>query len=157
MPPHRGSGRGHDTGGYIRCPSMIPHSRPAISASASCRRLGSISIGMETDFGHNVKGVWARARLPIMRRTKKILLHVRLPTVRRTKKILLHGGPPIVQRTKKILLHAQPPIVQRTKKILLHVRPCTMRRTRNTLLHLSLIHISEPTRRTPISYAVFCL
>src|SRR5664279_6374967 len=23
--------------------------------------------------------------------------------------------------------------------------------------HLSLIHISEPTRRTPISYAVFCL
>src|SRR5664279_1485697 len=27
----------------------------------------------------------------------------------------------------------------------------------NTVLHLSLIHISEPTRRTPISYAVFCL
>src|SRR5665647_2865890 len=25
------------------------------------------------------------------------------------------------------------------------------------LLYLSLIHISEPTRRTPISYAVFCL
>src|SRR5664279_4031273 len=25
------------------------------------------------------------------------------------------------------------------------------------LWHLSLIHISEPTRRTPISYAVFCL
>src|SRR5665647_3758947 len=24
-------------------------------------------------------------------------------------------------------------------------------------VHLSLIHISEPTRRTPISYAVFCL
>ena len=24
-------------------------------------------------------------------------------------------------------------------------------------LRLSLIHISEPTRRTPISYAVFCL
>ena len=24
-------------------------------------------------------------------------------------------------------------------------------------LSLSLIHISEPTRRTPISYAVFCL
>src|SRR5680860_1736121 len=24
-------------------------------------------------------------------------------------------------------------------------------------MHLSLIHISEPTRRTPISYAVFCL
>ena len=24
-------------------------------------------------------------------------------------------------------------------------------------LELSLIHISEPTRRTPISYAVFCL
>src|SRR5680860_505723 len=26
-----------------------------------------------------------------------------------------------------------------------------------TILILSLIHISEPTRRTPISYAVFCL
>src|SRR5680860_1831851 len=26
-----------------------------------------------------------------------------------------------------------------------------------TSLDLSLIHISEPTRRTPISYAVFCL
>src|SRR5680860_1154948 len=26
-----------------------------------------------------------------------------------------------------------------------------------TTLYLSLIHISEPTRRTPISYAVFCL
>src|SRR5665647_3689111 len=25
------------------------------------------------------------------------------------------------------------------------------------LVYLSLIHISEPTRRTPISYAVFCL
>src|SRR5680860_1632470 len=25
------------------------------------------------------------------------------------------------------------------------------------LIYLSLIHISEPTRRTPISYAVFCL
>src|SRR5665647_3883288 len=27
----------------------------------------------------------------------------------------------------------------------------------NTPSFLSLIHISEPTRRTPISYAVFCL
>src|SRR5664279_6437455 len=26
-----------------------------------------------------------------------------------------------------------------------------------TAMELSLIHISEPTRRTPISYAVFCL
>src|SRR5665647_1268109 len=26
-----------------------------------------------------------------------------------------------------------------------------------TVVYLSLIHISEPTRRTPISYAVFCL
>ena len=31
------------------------------------------------------------------------------------------------------------------------------RRQNPTLLELSLIHISEPTRRTPISYAVFCL
>src|SRR5665647_3866144 len=28
---------------------------------------------------------------------------------------------------------------------------------RSPPLYLSLIHISEPTRRTPISYAVFCL
>src|SRR5664279_4105135 len=28
---------------------------------------------------------------------------------------------------------------------------------RSSIQHLSLIHISEPTRRTPISYAVFCL
>ena len=28
---------------------------------------------------------------------------------------------------------------------------------KSTCHHLSLIHISEPTRRTPISYAVFCL
>src|SRR5665647_3139945 len=27
----------------------------------------------------------------------------------------------------------------------------------DAVIHLSLIHISEPTRRTPISYAVFCL
>src|SRR5665647_2981555 len=27
----------------------------------------------------------------------------------------------------------------------------------DTVQYLSLIHISEPTRRTPISYAVFCL
>src|SRR5665647_2855113 len=31
---------------------------------------------------------------------------------------------------------------------------CTMLRSQH---RLSLIHISEPTRRTPISYAVFCL
>src|SRR5680860_1838357 len=30
-------------------------------------------------------------------------------------------------------------------------------RPRLLILYLSLIHISEPTRRTPISYAVFCL
>src|SRR5665647_510715 len=30
-------------------------------------------------------------------------------------------------------------------------------RTTLCVLKLSLIHISEPTRRTPISYAVFCL
>src|SRR5665647_2013589 len=31
------------------------------------------------------------------------------------------------------------------------------KRTTGKYLELSLIHISEPTRRTPISYAVFCL
>src|SRR5665647_246797 len=31
------------------------------------------------------------------------------------------------------------------------------RRRKKKTLKLSLIHISEPTRRTPISYAVFCL
>src|SRR5680860_1665866 len=33
----------------------------------------------------------------------------------------------------------------------------TARTESGYLLFLSLIHISEPTRRTPISYAVFCL
>src|SRR5664279_5837921 len=31
------------------------------------------------------------------------------------------------------------------------------KRTPHRTIDLSLIHISEPTRRTPISYAVFCL
>src|SRR5665647_679542 len=40
--------------------------------------------------------------------------------------------------------------------------PCPARttsraRSRSNVIDLSLIHISEPTRRTPISYAVFCL
>src|SRR5665647_926867 len=35
------------------------------------------------------------------------------------------------------------------------VARCSRQACRNRLL--SLIHISEPTRRTPISYAVFCL
>src|SRR5680860_1819473 len=35
------------------------------------------------------------------------------------------------------------------------LRPCT--NLVLLLVYLSLIHISEPTRRTPISYAVFCL
>src|SRR5680860_1522718 len=33
----------------------------------------------------------------------------------------------------------------------------TMRAFLHSHSYLSLIHISEPTRRTPISYAVFCL
>ena len=32
-----------------------------------------------------------------------------------------------------------------------------LRHTIGAIFTLSLIHISEPTRRTPISYAVFCL
>src|SRR5680860_296663 len=36
-------------------------------------------------------------------------------------------------------------------------RGLTKENTEQSLLDLSLIHISEPTRRTPISYAVFCL
>src|SRR5680860_1614186 len=45
-------------------------------------------------------------------------------------------------------------VVQRLLRILsgLHVRP-----PMSIPYALSLIHISEPTRRTPISYAVFCL
>src|SRR5665647_1094413 len=34
---------------------------------------------------------------------------------------------------------------------------CPKNKIGDTLQKLSLIHISEPTRRTPISYAVFCL
>src|SRR5665647_1224809 len=36
-------------------------------------------------------------------------------------------------------------------------RPKKQRHTAKRIYDLSLIHISEPTRRTPISYAVFCL
>ena len=36
-------------------------------------------------------------------------------------------------------------------------RNVTLSNDELTALILSLIHISEPTRRTPISYAVFCL
>ena len=35
--------------------------------------------------------------------------------------------------------------------------PCATSLVSYSLIFLSLIHISEPTRRTPISYAVFCL
>src|SRR5664279_6102473 len=38
-----------------------------------------------------------------------------------------------------------------------HVRVVEGNRERVQIFQLSLIHISEPTRRTPISYAVFCL
>src|SRR5665647_1802998 len=43
------------------------------------------------------------------------------------------------------------PIINRLK------RTVKVRTKDKTTFHLSLIHISEPTRRTPISYAVFCL
>src|SRR5665647_1447449 len=36
-------------------------------------------------------------------------------------------------------------------------RPCCPWAVFEGQVNLSLIHISEPTRRTPISYAVFCL
>src|SRR5665647_1427790 len=43
-------------------------------------------------------------------------------------------------------------------ELLMGVFPPTLRRHRcRGAFKLSLIHISEPTRRTPISYAVFCL
>ena len=45
-----------------------------------------------------------------------------------------------------------------------HINPAQITRLKrnesvspHTIEMLSLIHISEPTRRTPISYAVFCL
>ena len=37
------------------------------------------------------------------------------------------------------------------------VYEANMELVKRGLVILSLIHISEPTRRTPISYAVFCL
>ena len=52
-------------------------------------------------------------------------------------------------------------IVLNSKKIRFHGidTPETHQKCKNDkgILYLSLIHISEPTRRTPISYAVFCL
>src|SRR5665647_267088 len=53
-----------------------------------------------------------------------------------------------------VLLSAKEDVAARTRRR-------TVRRYRAVRVYpapsLSLIHISEPTRRTPISYAVFCL
>src|SRR5665647_3717659 len=49
------------------------------------------------------------------------------------------------------------PRLQRIEAPLLAVVGGSTGAGKSTLVNLSLIHISEPTRRTPISYAVFCL
>ena len=65
--------------------------------------------------------------------------------------------------TLERVLPAEMEIKQEGEEILVN-RPNDLKKMRSlhgltrTLIHnLSLIHISEPTRRTPISYAVFCL
>src|SRR5665647_817595 len=59
-------------------------------------------------------------------------------------------------------LVAEPRSDEELKETLTDLRDNTaelnrIKRHLHTLINLSLIHISEPTRRTPISYAVFCL
>ena len=44
-----------------------------------------------------------------------------------------------------------------TDKDTMEVAEMVLNKINKGLVSLSLIHISEPTRRTPISYAVFCL
>src|SRR5665647_3747003 len=43
------------------------------------------------------------------------------------------------------------------RAVSLFIRPSLSRLAEAYVQQLSLIHISEPTRRTPTSYAVFCL
>ena len=52
-----------------------------------------------------------------------------------------------------VLLSGEPGVGKSTMLLQL----CGAISNQHTVLYLSLIHISEPTRRTPISYAVFCL
>src|SRR5664279_762523 len=64
-------------------------------------------------------------------------------------------------REPLILLHSLPlPVLQFSQPfyyLILSVTILITARIIATIQNLSLIHISEPTRRTPISYAVFCL
>src|SRR5664279_1018513 len=48
-------------------------------------------------------------------------------------------------------------IAKKTQEEVFAVARKTLKDLSSMSLELSLIHISEPTRRTPISYAVFCL
>src|SRR5680860_1687505 len=76
-------------------------------------------------------------------------------TVRRDEQV----GAPIHRghRVGQSQLHG-PMLQQALSPALIQVsRLAGFRRLRGGGLPLSLIHISEPTRRTPISYAVFCL
>src|SRR5665647_3775143 len=57
--------------------------------------------------------------------------------------------------SKRAALHEQIGREALAKKHYLTAGECLQRA--GVYYHLSLIHISEPTRRTPISYAVFCL
>ena len=67
--------------------------------------------------------------------------------------IIVGAGPAGIFTAVELLRHG-------SKKHILLVekgKPVEKRHCPKAELGLSLIHISEPTRRTPISYAVFCL
>src|SRR5665647_3843799 len=58
----------------------------------------------------------------------------------------------VIRRSSKVKAHDETNTAAVGDRVLImETRPLSATK------HLSLIHISEPTRRTPISYAVFCL
>eukprot|EP01016_Furgasonia_blochmanni_P034359 TRINITY_DN369_c0_g1_i4.p1 TRINITY_DN369_c0_g1~~TRINITY_DN369_c0_g1_i4.p1 ORF type:complete len:112 (-),score=6.91 TRINITY_DN369_c0_g1_i4:14-349(-) len=65
------------------------------------------------------------------------------------------------QYTTTTHIYIYPQTIPLTEKFVrsmyLHVLFAQLNLFSETIGNLSLIHISEPTRRTPISYAVFCL
>src|SRR5664279_1752256 len=69
------------------------------------------------------------------------------------------GGPPTRFASKSTSTSTQSAILMNGNSFIYSVAVKDLRSASRApdVLNLSLIHISEPTRRTPISYAVFCL
>src|SRR5680860_1779556 len=93
-----------------------------------------------------------RAQACLTKRAKesKLLSLPPMRLVRWWESIWRISGPPLFTWNRGGDQTVSEPTIHRTQTIL-------RGSTDQALSPLSLIHISEPTRRTPISYAVFCL